>query len=318
MGYETIWSDDIMKGRAVLLLGCDGQVGFELCRLLNEAGGWDVTALDRADCDFSAPDFRAILTDWVEKTCPSVIVNAAAYTAVDRAETQPELAFAVNGTAPGILGEVAAARDILVIHYSTDYVFDGTNPQPYREDDLTNPLNVYGQSKLAGEVALRESGARHLVFRTSWVFGAHGENFLKTMLRLASERETLSVVADQMGAPTSAAWLAEVTAQVLIRYGQGSPDDFPNGLFHLTAAGATSWHGYADYLLRLARERGMEFRLAEGGLRAIPGSAYPTPAARPVNSCLDCSRVTAAFGITRQSWEEGVREVLEVLSGKTV
>ncbi|MCL2021246.1 MAG: dTDP-4-dehydrorhamnose reductase [Betaproteobacteria bacterium] len=307
-----------MKDNAVLLLGCDGQLGFEFRRVLGETNGWNkaVTALDLADCDFSSPNFREILTEWVDKTRPAAIVNAAAYTAVDRAEAEAELALKVNGTAPGILGEVAAARDLLVIHYSTDYVFDGTSTCPYREDDPTNPLNVYGQSKLAGEVALRDSGALHLIFRTSWVFGAHSGNFLKTMLRLASERETLSVVSDQIGAPTSAAWLAEVTAHVLTRYGQDASENFPTGLFHLTAAGKTSWHGYADYLLTLAREQGMRFCLAPDGLKAIPANAYPTPAARPANSCLDCSRVTAAFGIKLPPWQDGVRAVLESLSGK--
>ncbi|MCL2076424.1 MAG: dTDP-4-dehydrorhamnose reductase [Betaproteobacteria bacterium] len=308
-----------MKDNAALLLGCDGQLGFELRRVLGETNGWNkaVTALDLADCDFSSPNFREILTEWVEKTRPAVIINAAAYTAVDRAEAEAELALEVNGTAPGILGEVAAARDLLVIHYSTDYVFDGTSHRPYREDDPTNPLNVYGQSKLAGETALRDSGALHLIFRTSWVFGAHGGNFLKTMLRLASERETLSVVSDQIGAPTSAAWLAEVTARVLTRYGQqGASENFPTGLFHLTAAGRTSWHGYAAYLLTLARERGMRFCLAPDGLKAIPANAYPTPAARPANSCLDCSRVMTAFSIEQQHWQDGVQAVLETLSGK--
>ena len=304
-----------MKNRAVLLLGSDGQLGFELGRVLGKTAGWNeaVTALDLAACDFSSPNFREVLTGWVEKTRPAVIINAAAYTAVDKAETQTELAFAVNGTAPGILAEIAAARDILLIHYSTDYVFDGSSKRPYREDDPPAPLNVYGQSKLAGEVALRDSGARHLTFRTSWVFGAHGNNFLKTMLRLASERETLQVVSDQIGAPTSAAWLAKTTVQVLRRYAESSPADFPTGLFHLTAAGATSWHGYAAYLFDLARERGMELRLPPDGLQAIPASAYPTPAARPANSCLDCTRVTAAFGIEQQPWQEGVREVVEAL-----
>lgn len=300
----------------VLLLGSGGQLGFELCRTLERMAGWNgvVTALDHAECDFSSPDFRARLTEWVEKTNPAAIVNAAAYTAVDRAETEREPAFAVNGTAPGILGEIAAARNILVVHYSTDYVFDGTGARPYREDDPTNPLNVYGQSKLAGEDALRESGARHLIFRTSWVFGAHGGNFLKTMLRLASERETFSVVSDQMGAPTSALWLAEITARVLTRYRQSPLESFPTGLFHLTAAGVTSWHGYAEYLLTLARAKGMPLRLAPDGLRAIPASAYPTPAARPANSCLDSARASAAFGITPPPWQEGVRAVLETLA----
>jgi len=301
----------------VLLLGKEGQLGFELARVLGGMACWNgtLTALGLADCDFSDPThFRARLTEWVEKTRPAVIVNAAAYTAVERAEAEPELAFAVNGTALGILGEIAASLDSLVVHYSTDYVFDGTSTRPYREEDAPNPLNVYGKSKLAGEVALRESGARHLIFRTSWVFGAHGQNFLKTMLRLATERETLSVVSDQVGAPTSALFLAEVTGDVLARYGldgQGAAENFPLGLFHLTMAGATSWHGYADYLFTLARARGMSLRLPPDGLLAIPASDYPTPAARPANSCLDCSRAGAAFGIKPPPWQEGVRAVLD-------
>lgn len=302
----------------VLLLGREGQLGFELTRVLGEMACWKgrVTALNRAECDFSHPDsFRARVTQYVEKVRPSAIVNAAAYTAVDRAETEAELAFAVNGVAPGILGEIAVKRDILVLHYSTDYVFDGLNPRPYREEDATNPLNVYGKSKLAGEAALRESGARHLTFRTSWVFGAHGGNFLKTMLRLATERETLSVVSDQIGAPTSTAFLAKTMGEALARYRLESPENFPLGLFHLTATGATSWYGYADYLFTLARAGGMPLRLAPDGLRAIPASDYPTPAARPANSCLDCSRISAAFGIQPPPWQEGVEAVLKALTG---
>ncbi|MDR3054910.1 MAG: dTDP-4-dehydrorhamnose reductase [Zoogloeaceae bacterium] len=288
----------------ILLLGCNGQLGFELQRALAPLG--QVIALDHHACDLSDP---AALRRQITEHRPGIIVNAAAYTAVDRAESEPEMANAVNALAPGVLGEAAARAGALIVHYSTDYVFDGQSAEPYQESDAPNPLNVYGQSKLAGEQALRASGAKHLIFRTSWVFGAHGNNFVKTMLRLATERETLNVVADQYGAPTSAALLAEVTAQILTQYRPA--EQFPFGLYHLTASGATNWHAYAARVIAAARGAGRPLKLAADGLNAIPASAYPLPAARPANSRLDCSLLQRAFGLQLPSWQAGVDRVLQ-------
>ncbi|GHT96940.1 NAD(P)-dependent oxidoreductase [Betaproteobacteria bacterium] len=293
----------------ILLTGCNGQLGFELQTALT-ALGLPILALNHQTCDLSD---HAALRRLLAEHRPSIIVNAAAYTAVDRAETEPELANAVNALAPGILGEAAAAIGALVVHYSTDYVFDGQSAEPYRESDAPNPLNVYGHSKLAGERALQASGAKHLIFRTSWVFGAHGNNFAKTMLRLAAERETLNVVADQYGAPTSAALLAEVTAQILREY--LSSETFPFGLYHLTASGATNWHAYAAHVIAAARDfygnARPSLKLAADGLNAITASAYPLPAARPANSRLDCSLLQRRFGLRLPPWQEGVDRVLQ-------
>jgi dTDP-4-dehydrorhamnose reductase len=292
----------------ILILGANGQLGHELCQAF---AGENVTAWDHAACDFSDPArLRAQLAHWTQTARPRVILNAAAYTAVDRAESEPNLAFHVNGDAPGILGEIAAACGALLVHYSTDYVFDGQGRRPYREDDMTNPLSVYGKSKRAGEIALQSTNARYLILRTSWVFGAHGGNFLKTMLRLFSERDTLSVVSDQIGAPTSAAWLAAVTATLARRY-QEAGSTFPAGLYHLAAAGEVSWHGYARYLFDLAKAAGMPIRLQPEGLQAITSRDYPTPAARPANSCLDCQRLADTFGITPPPWQDGVTSVFQ-------
>jgi dTDP-4-dehydrorhamnose reductase len=296
-----------MNERPVLLTGSNGQLGFELQRALALLG--PVVALDRHACDLADPD---ALRRQIAEHRPAIIVNAAAYTAVDRAETEPEQAEAINAQAPGVLGEAAAAVDALVVHYSTDYVFDGLAASAYRESDAPRPVNVYGRSKRAGEKALQESGAKHLIFRTSWVVGAHGNNFAKTMLRLAMERETLKVVADQYGAPTSAAFLADVTAFVLGQYMRmKEPEHFPFGLYHLTAAGATSWHGYAAYVLTAARQAGYPLKLAADGLFAISSRDYPLPAARPANSRLDCSLAQQTFGFYLPPWQQGVAHVLE-------
>ncbi|KAB0616673.1 dTDP-4-dehydrorhamnose reductase [Castellaniella defragrans] len=287
----------------LLVTGRDGQLGFELRRALAPLG--EVAAIDRADCDLS--DAAAIRAA-VRRHRPDVIVNAAAYTAVDRAEQDAALAQAINGAAPGVFGEEAARLGAQVVHFSTDYVFDGAGPDPYRETDRPAPQNVYGATKLAGEAALAASGARHLIFRTSWVVGAHGGNFAKTMLRLAAERDSLSIVADQIGAPTSAALLADVTAHA-IRAGR----DLADGVYHLTAGGSTSWHAYARHVIERARAAGRPVRVAPDAILPIATADYPTPARRPANSRLDTQKIRAALGIHLPDWRDGVDYVLDQL-----
>lgn len=289
----------------LLITGCKGQVGVELQHRLAAAG--EVIAVDRRRCDLSDPGsvracVRAVRPDW--------IFNAAAYTAVDKAESERDLAFAINAVAPGVLAEEAARLGAGLVHYSTDYVFDGTGERPWREDDAVAPLNVYGESKLAGEQAIRavmaETGVRAWILRTTWVFAAQGGNFLRTMLRLAREREQLSVVADQIGAPTSAALIAEVSAAILAR----SPTP---GLYHLAAAGATSWHEYAGRVIALAAAQGLPLRLDAGAVRGIASSEYPTPARRPLNSRLDCGRLELALGLRLPPWQQDVDAVTRAL-----
>ena len=292
----------------ILITGAQGQVGFELQRALAPLG--PLQALNHQSCDLADPD---ALKRRVLEIRPRVIVNAAAYTAVDRAESEPALAEAVNAVAPGVLGEAAAAIDAPVVHYSTDYVFDGASEIPYREADTPNPLNVYGRTKLMGERALAAATPHHLILRTSWVFGAQGNNFLKTMLRLMAERESLNVVGDQFGAPTSAALIADVTAQIVGQVFRQTSETFPFGLYHLTASGATSWFEYAAYLADAARRAGFPVKLDEAGLRAIPSAEYPLPAKRPANSRLNCERLEEAFGLILPPWQAGVDHVLAQL-----
>lgn len=274
----------------ILLTGAKGQVGWELIRALAPLG--EVLAHDRQSLDLADGDrLRAVVTG----LRPEVIVNAAAYTQVDQAESEASAAFAINATAPALLAEIARANDALLVHYSTDYVFDGQQTRPYREDDPPAPLSVYGKSKLAGEQAIQRSGCRHLIFRTSWVYAQRGRNFLLAMLRLAREREELAVVADQTGAPTWARTIAEATALALARYsGQ-------QGLYHMTASGATSWHGFAERLLAEARRRGLLAKIPP--VCRIATAEYPTAAKRPMNSRLDCSRLARDFGLVLPRWE---------------
>lgn len=290
----------------ILLTGSNGQVGFELQRSLAVLG--EVVAVDQQHCDLANPEAIRRLVAEIE---PQIVVNPAAYTAVDKAESEPDLAQAINGTAPGIFGEEMAKRNGLVVHYSTDYVFDGSKQGAYTEDDVPNPQSVYGKTKRAGEIALQQSGARHLIFRTSWVFGAHGGNFAKTMLRLAAEREALSVVADQFGAPTSAALLADVTAQAVARYLREPADSFPFGLYHLVAGEVTSWHGYAQTVIAAAIAAGKPMKVAPEQVKAITTAEYPVPAPRPANSRLDTRRLQQAFGLRLPPWQEGLAHVLQ-------
>lgn len=289
----------------ILLTGKNGQVGFELRRSLAPLG--EIVAVDHADCDLSNPEAIRCL---VHRTRPNIIVNPAAYTAVDKAEAEPNLAAAVNTTAPGVLAEEAARLGALLVHYSTDYVFDGALPGAYRETDATNPQSVYGRTKRDGEVATRNANARHLILRTSWVVGAHGGNFAKTVLKLAAERDSLNVVADQWGAPTSAALLADITAH-LIRQHHNAPNAFPYGTYHCTASGETNWCDYARFVISEAIRAGRPMKVTPEAVRAITTEEYPTPARRPANSRLDTSCLKITFGLELPQWQTGLDHVLQ-------
>lgn len=293
----------------LLLTGKNGQLGFELQRALAPLG--EVVALGHVGCDLCDPDaIRRVVRD----IRPAFIINPAAYTAVDQAESDPDAAFAVNATAVGILGEEAARIGACVVHYSTDYVFNGEQPAPYREDDEPDPQSVYGRSKLAGEQALQASGAKSLILRTSWVVGAHGANFAKTMLRLAATRDSLSVVSDQFGAPTSAALLADVTAHLVRQAQRVSMDAFPFGLYHLAAGGDTNWHEYACVVIDAAVKAGRPLKIAPEQIVPILAAAYPTAARRPANSRLDTKKLRDSFGLTLPHWREGLSHVLQQIT----
>lgn len=291
----------------LLVTGCNGQVGFELRRSLAPLG--HVVALDRHGCDLSQPDqIRRVL----DEIRPDVVVNPAAYTAVDKAESESDAAYAINGVAPGVLAEQVQAMGGLLVHFSTDYVFDGNKDGRYAETDAVNPQSVYGKSKLAGEQAIAASGATALVLRTCWVAGAHGGNFAKTMLRLASERDSLRVIADQYGAPTTASLIADVTAQIVARHWlHGDRSAFPAGVYHLAAAGETSWHGYATTVLRYAERKGIALKVRPDDVAAIAAGEYPLPAPRPANSRLDTSKLRSTFDIHLPDWQQGVAHLLD-------
>lgn len=293
----------------ILLLGKHGQVGWELQRSLAPLG--DLTALDRhsVDAEGGCGDLAQLerLRETVHRLRPEVIVNAAAYTAVDRAESEPDLARLVNTLAPGALAQAAESVGALLVHYSSDYVFDGSGRDPWREDSVTAPLGVYGLTKRDGEHLVRASGARHLIFRTSWVYAARGSNFARTMLRLAQERERLTVVDDQWGAPTSAELIADVTAHA-IRQTLREPTSA--GTYHLSPVGETSWHGYARFLLDTARALKPELEFKAQEVVPVPTSAYPTPARRPLNSRLDTALVRETFDLRLPDWRVGVRRML--------
>lgn len=301
----------------ILLTGANGQLGQALQHSLAPLGELtcatrDGRLADGARCDAMDLDRPAELAGVVQRIAPDVLVNAAAYTAVDRAESERDAAYRVNAEAVDALAAACAARNALLVHYSTDYVFPGDDPRPRREDDATGPLNVYGASKLAGEEAIRASGCPHLIFRISWVYAAHGHNFLRTMLRLAGEREELRVVDDQIGAPTPAHWIAETTAKAIAattgpegNRRDASPAD---GTLHLAASGETSWHGFAEAILAAALQAGLIERLPQ--LVAVPTTAYPTPAARPACSRLDSSKLKRDFGIALPDWRQGLAETL--------
>jgi dTDP-4-dehydrorhamnose reductase len=284
----------------LLVTGVNGQVGWELRRSLAPLG--EVTALDRNQCDLSRPER---LPDVVRDARPDVIVNAAAYTAVDKAEQEEQLATAINGTAVGVLAEEARKAGSLLVHYSTDYVFDGEKPSPYTEDDAPQPINAYGRSKLAGETALRQAGGDYVLLRASWIYAARGRNFVHTILRLANERDDLRVVDDQVGAPTWARDIAEATARIVrAARGEQAGGTFAPGIFNLSAAGATSWYGFAGAILDEAMRAGLLARVPR--LTPIASKDYPTPAARPKNSQLSGGRLEARFGIALPDWRSSL------------
>lgn len=295
----------------ILLFGKSGQVGWELQRSLAPLG--QVIALDYDSADGLCGDFtnRAGLAGTVRRVAPDVIVNAAAYTAVDKAETEPELARRINALAPGVLADEAQELDAWLVHYSSDYVFDGSGEKPWLETDATGPLSVYGKTKLDGELAVARC-EKHLILRTSWVYAARGANFAKTMLRLAQERDQLKVISDQIGAPTGAELLADVTAHA-VRTLQRRPQ--LAGVYHLAAGGETSWHTYARFVIEHARQAGRPIRVMPEAVEAIRTSAYPTPAQRPLNSRLNTGKLQAAFGLVMPDWQVGVERMLaEILA----
>lgn len=293
----------------ILLLGKGGQLGFALSQSRCFAGteGDRLLALDRSGCDLTNPE--SILAA-VRDAKPDIILNAAAYTAVDRAEDEPELAHAVNEQAPGILAEAAKSSGAVLVHYSTDYVFDGAKPTPYEESDPVGPIGVYGASKLAGEQAIADVNCRHIILRTSWVYGAHGQNFAKTMLRLAQERADLSVVGDQWGTPTSVDLLRDVTERIISSIGVTSGKEVPvEGLYHCTAAGRTNWRDYAAYFLTCCEEEGLSLALDPRKIAAIPTEAYPTKARRPKNSLLSCKKLEQTLTMTMPDWRVDVQDL---------
>ncbi|WP_218510927.1 dTDP-4-dehydrorhamnose reductase [Variovorax sp. dw_308] len=291
----------------VLLLGKGGQVGWELQRSLAPLG--ELVALGTGStgfhADFSRPDE---LAETVRAVRPDVIVNAAAHTAVDRAESEPELARKLNATSPGVLAEAAVQVGALMVHFSTDYVFDGSGTAPWREDNATGPLSVYGKTKLEGEQLVARHCGRHLIFRTSWVYAARGGNFAKTMLRLAKERERLTVIDDQVGAPTGAELLADVTAHAIR---DTLRDASKAGLYHVVAGGETTWNGYARFVLAQALAAGVELKASPEAVDRVPTSAFPTPATRPHNSRLDTTKIQDTFGIRLPNWQAGVARMLQ-------
>jgi dTDP-4-dehydrorhamnose reductase len=307
---SVLFMDPNKPAPRILLLGAAGQLGRELQRSF--AGFGSITAADRDTIDLgNAEQIRAA----VRRVQPDVILNAAAYTAVDRAESEPELAYAINAEAPRVLAEEARVIDALLVHYSTDYVFDGSKAEAWVEDDPPNPLNVYGASKLAGERAIESSGGKYLIFRTSWVYGPHGKNFLLTMLRLGAERDRLSIVDDQIGAPTTSIELANATRAIVEyilagRYGE--PQNW-TGVYHMTCAGATSWFGFAQAIF--ARAAAMGIKTPE--LTASPSDAYPMPAKRPLNSVLSNEKLHARFGVHLAEWTAALDEAMEALNAST-
>ena len=295
----------------ILLVGCNGQVGWELQRSLAPLGSLTACDFDSPEplrADFAQPESLRAL---VQRVQPQVIVNAAAHTAVDKAESEPEFARTLNATAPGVLAQEAQRTGALLVHYSTDYVFDGSGSAPRTESSPTGPLSVYGRTKLEGEELITRSGCAHVILRTSWVYAARGGNFARTMLRLAAERDALNVIDDQIGAPTGADLLADVTAQV-IRAVQAQPA--LQGLYHCVAAGETSWFEYARFVIEWARARGQNIKVAPEAIAPIATSAYPTPAQRPLNSRLDTRKLQAAFGLQMPHWQHGVQRMLTEIS----
>ena len=285
-----------------LLIGKIGQVGWELRRTLAPMAR--VTCVDFPEIDLTSGDS---IRRWVRETRPNIVINAAAYTAVDKAESEPDKAMKINGVAPGILAEEAKKLGALLVHYSTDYVFDGAKTEPYVETDSPNPLGAYGRSKLAGDEAVRAVGGAHLIFRLCWVYGARGQNFMLTMMRLAREREKLRVVSDQVGCPTWSRMIAETTALALKQAVAARDWGALTGTYHLASSGVTSWHGFAQAIVNLMPAEGKKCSVVE----AISTPEYPTPAKRPAYSVLACDKLERTFGLRLPHWEESLKQVLE-------
>ena len=298
----------------ILITGVNGQVGFELTRALAPLG--EILPIARDQLDLI--DDLAI-TKLLNELQPDVIVNPAGYTAVDKAESDEQTAYAVNAGAPAVMAKWVNDHEALLVHYSTDYVFDGEKATAYLEEDEVSPQSVYGASKQQGEAAIAAATARHIILRTSWVFGAYGNNFLKTMLRLASERDALSIVNDQIGAPTSAALIADVTAHIVrdyLAFGEEFIEECC-GIFHLAAAGETSWHGYAQHVIELAEKSGMVLKIKASDVKGIPSSAYPTPAKRPANSRLDTEKLRSVFDLQLHNWQDCVNHAFAMIQNNT-
>jgi dTDP-4-dehydrorhamnose reductase len=316
MDKQTLWPDARGCGLKILLFGANGQVGWELQRSLSPLG--ELVALDRRSAGLCGDlsDLKGI-AETVRQVAPDVVVNAAAYTAVDKAESDAETAQIVNAVAPGVLAEAANAAGAWLVHYSTDYVFDGSGSKAWIETDDTGPLSVYGKSKLAGEQRIAAECANYLIFRTSWVYAARGGNFAKTMLRLAQERETLNVINDQFGAPTGADLLADVTAHVISQVmAQALSQSGQAGLYHLAAGGETTWFEYAKYVLSLSRHAQVAPELIVKNMNPVATSAFPTAARRPHNSRLNTAKLQQAFGLRLAPWQEGVTRMLAETQNK--
>ncbi len=292
-----------MPARKILLIGKVGQVGWELRRTLAPLA--TVVCVDYPEVDLTEPDS---IRKWVRDVQPQLVINAAAYTAVDKAETESELAMKINGVAPGLLAEEAKRLGAGLIHYSTDYVYDGAKGAAYVEEDVPNPLSAYGRSKLAGDQAIQQVDGGYLIFRLCWVYGARGNNFLRTITRLAYERETLRVVRDQVGCPTWSRMIAEATALVVQQTGAGALREV-KGIYHLSARGSTSWHGFAEAIV--ARRPPDQRRCRQ--IEAIPATEYPSPTRRPANSVLDGEKLARVFGLRLQDWQESLELVMEEL-----
>ncbi len=306
------------SAQRLLLLGANGQLGHQLAVSLQQLG--EVKALTRAEVDLANPvALREVLGRIAKTFQPTVIVNAAAYTAVDKAQTETELAHAVNVASPAVLAELAKTWNATLVHYSTDYVFDGSGTQPWQESDTTHPLSVYGQTKRDGELAIAALCPKHLILRTSWVVGTHGGNFLKTMLRLAAERDALRVVADQIGAPTSTELLADVTVKLLQTMSDAADNDARWGIYHVAATGEVSWHGYAQHVIAGALQRGAQLKASPETVSPITTAEYPVPAPRPLNSRLNTRKLQTTFGMTLPAWQVGVDAILDqLISTRTI
>ncbi len=291
----------------ILITGVNGQVGFELQRALSVLG--EIIAIDKDDIDLTN---HTLVEQFLDKHQPDVIVNPAAFTAVDMAENESELAYKLNVDVPKQLATWANTHQALIVHYSTDYIFDGEKASPYVEEDAANPLSVYGQTKWQGEEATRQHAERHFILRTSWVVGSHGHNFLKTIFNLAKAREQLQIVSDQVGAPTSAALVADVTAHIIKAY-LNQPNSPYFGTYHLNATGMTNWHAYAKFVLQLAEREGIRLKCGSNAVVAIKTEQYPLPAKRPKNSLLNCDKLQKTFGLNMPTWQEGVRLVFNQL-----